>query len=348
MLINRNMQKRISTEDMEHIASSLGDVIPLISNARIFITGGTGFFGKWILETLMFLNKEYKTNCTAKVLTRNPEKFLYDFPLFNDDSITFLKSDIKTFTFPEDEFQYCIHAALEAASLDQTDELEIVNAAFQGTHRVLEFAKQKNVLSTLFVSSGGVYGRQPPDIQFIKEDFYGAPDPMQLRTCYGEGKRISEYICTYYGKKQGLSIKIARPFAFVGPYLPLDAHFVIGNFINNGLKKVPLLIKGDGTPVRSYMYAADLVVYLFKILIHGEDLTPYNVGSMEAIAISELAKIVGAQFSDQPEIIIKQRKIREGLPERYVPDSTLCASKFGAGQMINLSDAIKRTITFNS
>ena len=340
------MPVRISSEDLDHIASSLDDVIPHIAGKRFFITGGTGFFGKWILETLLFLNEKHDTNCSAAVLTRNAEKFKQHYSQFDDSAIEYVTGYIKNFPFPEGKFHYCIHAAMEGENLDKTDELEVLNAAYSGTTRVLEFVKQKNIQSTLYVSSGGVYGRQPPEVRHMPEDNANAPDTMQLRSCYGEGKRVGEFLCAYYGRKFELPVKIVRPFAFVGPYLALDAHFVIGNFIKNRLADEPILIKGDGTPIRSYMYAADLAIYLFKVLIHGENLTPYNLGSSEEVSIVSLAHLIANMSGPKLDITVLQKNDRQGLPERYVPDVTRIETRFPAINTISMTDAIARTLAF--
>ncbi len=340
------MQKRIPTEDLNYIASSLDDVIPALSNSRIFITGGTGFFGKWILETILFLNENYKTNCSVVVLTRNPEQFKNNYLQFNNTSITYLNGDIKDFSFPEGEFKYCIHAAAETAKLEKTDELDVLGSIYGGTQRVLEFAKEKNIKSTLYVSSGAVYGKQPPELKLIPEEYNGSPDTMNLRSAYGEGKRLGEFLCNYYGKKFDLPIKIARCFAFIGPYLPLDAHFACGNFIRNCITKEPIRINGDGTTIRSYMYAADLTICLFKTLIHGDNLSPYNIGSSEEISIAQLAKKIASHFSPSPEIITSPKKITNNLPERYVPDNNKIINKLSIKKQIDIDEAIKRTVEF--
>jgi nucleoside-diphosphate-sugar epimerase len=340
------MKTRLPIEDLDHIASSLDDIIPQLSNSRIFITGGTGFFGKWILETIIFLNEQKQINCSAVVLTRNSEQFKKNYPRFDHSSITYIKGDVKDFIFPEGQFQYCIHAASETANLDNTDELEIIHTAYTGTQRILEFAKDKKTRSTLYVSSGAVYGKQPGDLKLIPEQYTGAPDTTQLRSAYGEGKRVAELLCSYYGEKFDLPVKIARCFAFIGPYLPLDSHFACGNFIRNGIKKEPLLIKGDGSTMRSYMYAADLTIYLFKTLIKGDNLIPYNIGSSEEMSIAQLAGKVATHFSPEPEIIISQKKENKNLPERYVPDNKRILTKFSVKKHIDIDTAIKRTVEF--
>ncbi len=120
-----------------------------------------------------------------------------------------------------------------------------------------------------------------------------------------------------YHRQYGLPVKVARGFAFIGPYLPLDAHFAAGNFLRDGLRGGPIRVGGDGTPYRSYLYAADLAVWLWTLLFRGAPCRPYNVGGEEAVSIAELACCVAVHFGVGVQIA---RAATPGRPaERYVP-----------------------------
>ena len=147
-----------------------------------------------------------------------------------------------------------------------------------------------------------------------------------------------------------LEIKIARCFAFVGPYLPLDVHFAIGNFIDDVLKGRPkILIKGDGRPLRSYQYGADLVVWLLTILVKGQHMRPYNVGSDSAVSIEETAACVRDAGVDlmpgiKPEIIIAMPPDQGQPAPRYVPSVERAKRELGLKEFTPLTEAVRHTL----
>jgi dTDP-glucose 4,6-dehydratase len=157
-------------------------------------------------------------------------------------------------------------------------------------------------------------------------------------TAYGKGKLQAERMLL----DSGLDVKIARCFAFVGPYLPRTIHYAIGNFIQNCLDGGPIVINGDGTPLRSYMYADDLVEWLFAILERGESGRAYNVGSDEMLSIKELAKKVREVLVGDNEIVVKERP-PIGLPSVYVPYVKRIREELGCEIKVTLEDAIKRS-----
>ncbi|MEI6323712.1 MAG: NAD(P)-dependent oxidoreductase, partial [bacterium] len=201
---------------------------------RIFVTGATGFFGIWLLESFAYANKELGLGAELMGLSRDPDAFYLKVPhLAGVSSIVLHQGDVRTFEFPDGSFSHVIHAG--TTSSVPVPPLEMLDTITQGTRRTLDFAVSAGAKKFLFVSSGAVYGKQPPDITHIPETYAGAPDPMDLRpvSIYGEGKRVGELLCSIYHQEHGLETTIARCFAFVGPHLPLDAHFAIGNFIRD-------------------------------------------------------------------------------------------------------------------
>ena len=238
--------KRIPVEDLEHIYQNTQDIWESFRGKSIFLTGGTGFFGKWLLESFIHINEKLELNATITTLTRNPEAFLKQYPFYKEHTnrVQFVKGDILNYDFNLDEkFQFIIHAATEASdSLIKENPLLMMDTITIGTRNILEFAKSQNLNGFLYISSGAVYGKQPKDIESIKEIDCYKIDINNPNSAYAEGKRIAELYCSTYAYQNKIPLKIARCFAFVGPYLPLGTHFAIGNFIYNVINNEDITI----------------------------------------------------------------------------------------------------------
>ncbi|MFA6032693.1 MAG: NAD-dependent epimerase/dehydratase family protein [Myxococcota bacterium] len=342
-------EKGLVENDLEQIVIDARGAFERLRNARLFITGGTGFWGRWMLESLALANGRYSLGIEAAVLSRDPASFASRAPgLCGQSWLRFVEGDIRTFDFPAGAFTDVIHLSTAAsASLNANRPLEMFDTIVEGTRRALDFAVSAGAKRFFLASSGAVYGRQPCDVTHTCEDYTGGPSPTDVGSAYAEGKRAAEYLCTVYGARHGLEIKIARGFAFVGPYLPLDAHYAIGNFIRDALAGGPIIINGDGTTMRSYMYASDMAVWLWSILADGRPGVPYNVGSMEAVSISGMAKTVSAAFSPRPEVIVRKKALPGAPVERYVPDTGRARGDLQLGVAVGLEEAIRRTVEFN-
>ncbi len=341
---------QLPASDLDHILVHTEGLWEELRGQHIFITGGTGFFGCWLLESFAWANEKFRLQAEAVVLSRNPAVFRAKAPhLAANPAIRFHVGDVCTFAFPQGDFAHVIHAATGASTaLNEDDPLRMLDTIITGTRRVLDFAVQTRAKSFLLTSSGAVYGKQPPELSHIPEDHPGAPDPLAPSSAYAEGKRVAELLCALYHQQHGLATKIARGFAFVGPWLPLDAHFAIGNFIRDAMRGGPIEVKGDGTPYRSYLYAADLAVWLWTILLRGQACRPYNVGGNQEVTVADLAGEVRKALKPSAKIHIAARPRSTSLPQRYVPATTRAKSELGLVAAVHLPEAIRRTAAWYS
>jgi dTDP-glucose 4,6-dehydratase len=258
-------------------------------------------------------------------------------------ALAFHAGDVTSFEFPQGSFSHVIHAATAASAILNTDApLVMVDTIVTGTRRTLDFARNAGAKKFLLTSSGAVYGKQPADLVHVPEEYTGGPDPLDPASAYGEGKRLAEHLCCLYAQCYGIEAKISRGFAFVGPYLPLDVHFAIGNFIRDAIAGDPIAVGGDGTPLRSYLYAADLALWLWRILFRGKSCRAYNTGSDVEISIAELAKTVAGTLSPGGEVRIA-RPASGGPRQIYVPDARRARDELGLEIHVPLEEALRRT-----
>ncbi len=337
----------VDIDDLAMIQAKLSlDEWSAFKNKSLFLTGGTGFVGCWLLEALRYVNRQLDLNLRITTISRNPEAFIAKAPhLASNPMLTLIKGDMCDLESIQGQFDFIIHAATDVVKPDQ-DQAKVYAAIQQGTDQVLALAKRSGCKQFLLLSSGAVYGRQPQELEFFGEDFSGSPDLTQPKSAYGLGKRYSEWITHVYNKEHGIDTKIARCFAFVGPYMALDAQFAIANFIGDCINQKTVVIGGDGTPYRSYLYAADLVVWLIKILLAGDN-KPYNVGSDNALQIAQIAETVIKTLCDgKLDLIIKQQAKPGQIAERYIP-SVERALTLGLREYTSLTQAIKKTAIWN-
>src|SRR5450830_599594 len=300
-----------STEVWEHLRGK-----------RIFITGGTGFMGCWLLEGFLWANQVAALNLTVHVLSRNPDAFRMKAPhLASHPDVTLIKGNVTDLQFIQQEFDIVLHAATDVATPD-TDAITNFDHIVLGAKETLALATRCKAAIYLLVSSGAVYGQQPASLSHIPENYQGAPDTLDSKSAYGQAKRVAEWMTNCHAAGHpSLQVKIARCFALLGPYLPLNAHFAAGNFIRDALHKQTIQVKGDGTPYRSYLYAADMVVWLLTIMVQGKDGQAYNLGSEQAVSIAGLADAISRLITENMSVDLEKTAPAGAVAQRYIPST---------------------------
>jgi dTDP-glucose 4,6-dehydratase len=335
-------------QELDAIVAFAQDDLSRLDGGRLFITGGTGFIGCWLLECLRHAERRHGLRLQTTILTRDIDAFRQKAPhLAEHASFTFVNGNIVDFDFPDGEFSHVIHAAADAsAKLNAEDPLRMFDTVIVGTRRALDFGVASKAKRFLQLSSGAVYGRQPAEISHIDEQWMGGPDCRAPVNAYAEAKRAAEMLCAIYGKQFGLEISIARIFAVLGPYQTLDAHFAAGNFINDAMHGRAIVVQGDGRACRSYLYAGDLVVWLLRLLARGEPGRAYNVGSSDSVTIGEFAARVAALIGGGDYIILGAADAGWN-PGRYTPSTAAIERDLGVARTVSLDEAILRTAAWN-
>lgn len=338
--------RRTLNDDLDAILARKPEVWENLRGASLFISGGTGWFGRWLLEAIAHANARLGTNIRVLALSRNPDAFVRQAPhLAADPAIRFHVGDVRDFAFPAQRFTHVIHAATTSAheTFNGESPLNKFDTLVSGTRRVLDFAAEAGVGHFLFTSSGAAYGPSPRGLP-LREDDPVAPDTMDPNTALGQAKRAAEFLCAAYAQRHGWSLSVARCFAFVGPFMPLDIHYAIGNFIRCALRGEPIIINGDGSPARSYLYMGDLAAWLMTLLQRKGEAAVFNVGSDRIVTIAELAHLVRDRLNPGIEVrILGRPDASVGNPVRslYVPDIGRARMELGLEAWTSLDDAIR-------
>jgi dTDP-glucose 4,6-dehydratase len=339
----------LPADDLAHVLTHVGDLWERARGTRTFLTGGTGFFGPWLVESFARANEQLGLGAELVVLSRDPDAAMARLPaLRTAPGVTFWKGDVRDFDFPRGPFDLVIHGAAESSQQGHVgNQHHMFSTIVDGTRRTLALAREANATSYLLLSSGAVYGKQPPSLTHVPELYPGAPDPGDARSAYGEGKRAAEVLAAIDGEYGELSVRVARCFAFVGPHLPLDIHFAIGNFVRDAMRRGPIRIQGDGTAVRSYLYMADLAVWLWTLALSPDARGAYNVGSEEPLTILETARLVADVCRPGTPIEVLGKPVPGVQPHRYVPSTERARTELGLCQTVSVPDAVTRLVRWH-
>jgi dTDP-glucose 4,6-dehydratase len=322
-------------EDLESVFHRVGQSWEKARGKNIFLSGASGFFGSWLLETLLFAADRLRLEVKVWALTRDLDRFRARLPhLTGHCAVQLVGGGVEQFVCPKERMAYVIHSMVPDPGMP----LPEMEKWFElGTRRLLELAIRDRSEGFLLCSTGAVY--QPQKRPLREED---PLIPLDAPLSYGRIRRQVEDQCLAACKNHGLPLKIARGFAFAGPRLPLNAHFAIGNFIRDAMCGEPIQVR-DGSPYRSYLYASDLAVWLWTILFKGRTCHPYNVGSDEPLTIAELAQVVaytfGASVSDPSDVT----STFNSSSSRYVPSTERCMSELSLASSIELKNALMKT-----
>jgi UDP-glucuronate decarboxylase len=301
---------------------------------RILVTGGAGFLGSHLVDRLM--NNGDDVICLDNLYTGNKQNIL---KWFNHPNFEFIRHDI---TEPiRLEVDQIYHLACPASPIHyQYNPIKTVKTSVIGTMNMLGLAKR--VKARFFLASTSeVYG--DPDVHPQREDYWGNVNPIGIRACYDEGKRIAETLTYDYHRQHNLEVRVVRIFNTYGPRMLENDGRVVSNFIVQALEGTPLTIYGDGEQTRSFCYVSDLITGFVK-LMNSEYSYPVNIGNPEEYTIAQLAGAIQSLINPDSEIILKP--LPSDDPRRRRPDITKAQSLLNWEPTVNLNEGLKSTINY--
>ncbi len=314
-----------------------------LKNSEILVTGGTGFFGKWILEFVIYLNDSYNFNIKLYLLARRNTLEIKQITSIRKDVI-FIQKDICNLVELPENINYIIHAASSPDNIEHINNpIETMNIISSGTKQLLDsILTLENIKKVINLSSGQVYGKAFEGS--ISENNYGYLDCASIKSIYPESKRFSETLCKAYETLYRLPIVQVRPFSFIGPFMSLEKPWAINNFIRDAIKFKSIKIIGNGKPIRSYMYPTDMIEWLFNILVTSKNNTTYNLGSDEGISLENLALKIRNIIGNDVQIDVLNMNENKDV---FLPDIQTSKDELNLTLKVNFDDALEKTIKWN-
>ena len=312
-----------------------------LKNKTVMITGASGMVGSYMLYVLLMLNDEKHYGIKVDAVMRNVNKLPEE--IRNREDVNVVVADVTKDIPDVGDIDYIIHAASPASPLImQNQPVETIAANTIGTFKTLELAKEKNAEGYLFISSREIYGQPDEGQEFFYENTYGFVDQLNPRSCYSEGKKAAETMCVCFHEEYGLNTKIARLAHTYGPGMSIYDGRVQADFLKNVYHNEDIVLKSEGTAVRTYTYIADAIAGMYRILLDSEDIV-YNIGNEAGkVSIRDLAEILVSIYPERGLKLVFD--IPEGGTKGILSSEKL--RKLGWNPKYSVKDGFKRTLEY--
>lgn len=357
-----NSAIKVVETDLDYIVGSLKEEFSRVAGKNLLITGGAGFLGHYLVQAVLRWNRGTEARDAIRLTVY--DNFVRGVPdwmnrLKGESNLKMVKHDV-TCPLPPgiEDFQYIIHAACIASpTYYRRCPIETMDANVNGLRFLLDYAvrqreKGKPVEGFLFYSTSEIYGDPVPGNIPTPETYRGNVSCTGPRACYDESKRYGETLCVNFARQHDLPVKIARPFNNYGPGLKISDRRVIPDFTRDVLAGKDIVMLSDGSPTRTFCYAADAVVGYYKILVKGKPGEAYNIGvEGPEISMASLAeKIVALSrdlFGYKGKVVRKTSTDKDYLidnPNRRCPVVTKARTDLGYNPSITIDDGLKRSL----
>lgn len=342
------MRHPVIEEDLRNIVSAS---LPWqdLSGKTILITGANGMLPAYMVETLLYLNEtRFEQKSRVIALVRNGEKAARRFAHYRDrGDLHILVQDVCSPVLVDTKIDIIIHAASQASpKYYGVDPVGTLMSNVSGTQIMLELARRSDCKAFLFFSSGEVYGTANASGMPVREDGYGAVDPLDIRACYPESKRMGETMCLAWMRQYGVATKIVRPFHTYGPGMSLDDGRVFADFVAAIVKSEDIKLSSAGEAKRVFCYIADATKAFFAVLFKGKGGEAYNVANpLAEISISGLADLLVSLYPEKRLAVLKkaiQSELASKTPQT-LPDITKLMN-LGWRPETGIETGFKRTI----
>ncbi len=332
-------------EDLGYVCDNLlPEEIERFRDKTVLLVGSNGFLGRWFYDVFKALNNKYlDDSCTVLCLDNDI--------VATDSAANYVKHNIvKPLDDLVSDYLYDINFIINCAGIASPEKylklpIQTLDVSYIGTKNILDVAFKHNVESILMFSSSEVYGTPNPEAIPTNETYIGAIPTMSNRSCYDIGKQVLETLCNIYHNKYSMPIKVVRPFNVYGPHMGTKDNRVLSNFMNNMLEGKKMKVYGHGRQTRTFCYAADAIVLMFKTLLNGENGEVYNVGSTyPELSAHKLAEVFCETFdiADGVEIIAYPDDYPSDEPQRRCPDISKVQSIANFTPSIQMEEGLRK------
>jgi len=338
---------KIIREDVERIHK---ENIPWskIQGKTFLISGAAGMIPTYMVYTILELNKGKSKKSKIYAIVKNKKEAEKKYIKYsNDKCLKIIRQDVNKKFKIDEKINYIIHAASKASpKYFNEDPTNTILPNIIGTKNLLELGIKHKIDGFLFFSSGEIYGDMKNEK--ILESSLGKINPLEIRSCYAESKRMGENMCVSWNKQFNVPTKIARIFHTYGPGMKLDDGRVFADFVSNVVKDKNIIMKSNGNAKRPFCYITDTVTALFLILLKGDNANAYNISNPSCIiSISELAKTLKELFPKKKLTIIKKQNNEDKYIKSLIMNQTPDISKIkklGYKPKISIRDGFLRTV----
>lgn len=316
-----------------------------LQNKVFFITGATGFLGRWILRSIDYLNYHKKLNIKLYLLVRDRKKINYINMLTKNTNIKIIEGDVCNFKFKKIIVDHIFHLATNSGCYSKEDYLKVSDTIVNGTARLLNFSNYLNIQSFSYLSSGAVYGKRCKNKQGWKETDDASPLVSDFYATYGLSKKCAEslLINNYNNLDSSKTLNIFRAFSFGGSYFNSNNNFAYDSFIKSRMLSKNIIINTDGKSMRNYMHPIDLAHWMFESLKFN-NINIINTGGNSNLSLKKLAKTIAKfDYSKLPEVNITISKKNDF--ENYIPNLSK-AESLGLCSRISLEMQIEDSLNF--
>lgn len=342
---------KILLEDFSQITKNYS--FSELRNSSVLISGSTGLLGSQLVLFLDYLNQNLDYNTSIYALVRSKDKA---FRIFGEafERITCIYGDVLNFPEITNQIDYVIHgASITSSKAFVENPVEVIDVALRGTKNILEFAKKKNVISFIYLSSLEVYGSFPFEmgVKNVTEDDCGYLDSMSVRSSYSEGKRLCETLCKSYQSEYGLGLKVARLCQTFGYGVDYNDNRVFAQFARSVIENKDIVLKTKGETVRNYCYTSDAISGILTILLKGENGEAYNIANQNStISIIDMAELYCRLYPESKSKVVFEvsediNKFGFNPTVKLQLDSTKL-QKLGWNACVSLADSIKRLVEY--